>query len=178
VAPYDWVERVLAYATSVIPTEKVLLGVAFYGYDWNATTPSARALGYAQAVETLARFAGVPVEDEVARSATFRYEVPYGEELPPTRMALPRHEVAVRRPPPCDVVPPAATPAPVPSGPRPGPDDVQQHEVWFEEGSGVAARLALAARYGAGGVAAWRLGQEDPEVWPAVAAWRRDGPDQ
>src|SRR5205814_5063344 len=35
VAPYEWVQRVLAFATGQIQPENVLLGVAFYGYDWN-----------------------------------------------------------------------------------------------------------------------------------------------
>ncbi len=46
-----WVRRVLEYATSVIPREKVVLGVPFYGYDWpeqgrakSHTTKSVEAL--------------------------------------------------------------------------------------------------------------------------------------
>lgn len=38
VAPINWVRSVAAYATSQIPTGKILLGVPFYGYDWNTTT--------------------------------------------------------------------------------------------------------------------------------------------
>src|SRR5205823_1595270 len=38
VAPYDWVEQVLTFAASQVPPRKVLLGLAFYGYDWNATS--------------------------------------------------------------------------------------------------------------------------------------------
>lgn len=47
VAPLDWVEGVLRYATSQIPPSKLLLGVPFYGYGWN-TTPGTPgwAMGY------------------------------------------------------------------------------------------------------------------------------------
>ncbi len=34
VAPINQVERVLQYATSVIPPEKILMGMPNYGYDW------------------------------------------------------------------------------------------------------------------------------------------------
>ena len=34
VAPIDQVERVLRYAVSVIPSQKILLGMPNYGYDW------------------------------------------------------------------------------------------------------------------------------------------------
>lgn len=44
----------------------------------------------------------------------------------------------------------------------------QTHEVWFEDSVSVDARLALVQRYGLAGVAAWRLGHEDPKVWPAI----------
>jgi spore germination protein len=33
-APVWWVEEALAYTTSVVPSEKVILGVGVYGYDW------------------------------------------------------------------------------------------------------------------------------------------------
>lgn len=34
IAPYGWMERVIQYAVSQIPAEKVVLGVGLYGYDW------------------------------------------------------------------------------------------------------------------------------------------------
>lgn len=37
VASYPWVESVLKYATSVIPSNKLLMGIAAYGYDWSST---------------------------------------------------------------------------------------------------------------------------------------------
>ncbi|MFH1140718.1 MAG: glycosyl hydrolase family 18 protein, partial [Chloroflexota bacterium] len=55
-APIGWVENSLAYAVSEIPASKVLLGVAWYGYDWNRTTgPPAVARRYSQVSEAAQR---------------------------------------------------------------------------------------------------------------------------
>lgn len=43
--------------------------------------------------------------------------------------------------------------------------DGHAHDVWFEDLTTLQPRLALAERLGLAGVAAWRLGHEDPEVW-------------
>ena len=37
VAPVDWQEQVMAYAVPNFGASKVLLGIPFYGYDWNVT---------------------------------------------------------------------------------------------------------------------------------------------
>ncbi len=44
VASEPWVDRVLAYATSVMPAEKVVMGLAAYGYQWPKAGGPARAL--------------------------------------------------------------------------------------------------------------------------------------
>jgi spore germination protein len=176
IAPYDGVERVTAFATSQIPPEKVMLGVAFYGFDWNVTSGGARYLGYPEASALSDRY-GAPIELAAGpRSATFRYRAPAGEKPPlVTRPPALNHEVTVRRPPPCPVVDPAPTPTPAPR-PVPPPDAIQDHEVWFEEHDSAVARLALADRYGVGGVALWRLGHEESRVWSALDGWRRSVP--
>ncbi|MCL6593388.1 MAG: LysM peptidoglycan-binding domain-containing protein, partial [Alicyclobacillus sp.] len=48
VAPLDQVRAVLDYATSVIPPNKILMGMSLYGYDWPLPFPTAgRASGIA-----------------------------------------------------------------------------------------------------------------------------------
>ncbi|HEX2987687.1 MAG TPA: hypothetical protein VHS06_05895, partial [Chloroflexota bacterium] len=85
---------------------------------------------------------------------------------------------AVRAPAQCKVQPAAPTPQPPATGPAPTPrpapptPDVQEHEVWLEDATSVAGKLQIATRYGLGGVGAWRLGQEDPGVWPELAGYR------
>jgi hypothetical protein len=77
-------------------------------------------------------------------------------------------------PPACEVeAPPAPRATEVPS---PLPGTPQDHEVWYEDSASAAARLEVAAAHRAGGVSAWRLGLEDPNVWPLFEEWRQ--PDQ
>jgi spore germination protein YaaH len=172
VAPYDWVERVLAFATRQIAADKVLLGVAFYGYDWNTTSGETRSVGYPQALSLAEQYGAEVGFDDIAQSATFSYEALAGERTPNTpTVARVAHQITVRAPPPCDVTPPAPTPLPSRARP-PQPGTVQAHEVWVEDHQSAVARLGLADRYAAGGVATWRLGLEDPRVWTAIQSWR------
>jgi spore germination protein YaaH len=41
-------------------------------------------------------------------------------------------------------------------------------EVWFEDTRSVGAKLDIVAKYDPAGIAIWRLGQEQPEIWPIV----------
>jgi spore germination protein len=172
VAPYDWVQRVTSFAASQMPPERVMLGIAFYGYDWNTTSGSARAIGFPQFAALAERVGTEPTFDSAQQSLAFGYETA-ADELSLTGSPQQRlvHEVTVRTPPPCDLKPPlpAATPQPKPA---PAPGTPQAHEVWIEDSASAAARLQLAGRYGVGGISAWRLGLEDPNVWSVLAAWR------
>ena len=55
VAPINKVEQVVRFATSVIPPEKIFMGIPNYGYDWPLPyikgQTRARSLGNVQAVE-------------------------------------------------------------------------------------------------------------------------------
>lgn len=42
------------------------------------------------------------------------------------------------------------------------------HEVWFENDKSIAAKLDIIAKYNPAGIALWRLGQEQPEIWPII----------
>lgn len=44
VASLGWTEKVVRYATGVMPAQKIILGVPFYGYEWSAE-PGAKAGG-------------------------------------------------------------------------------------------------------------------------------------
>ena len=176
IAPYNWVEGVTAFATSQIPPEKVLLGLAFYGHDWNTTSPGeTRYVGYPQAAALSERYEVPIVLDPTTRSETIRYRAPGGEP-PPRAAALPalRNQITQRQPPPCSVTQPP-TPTPI-RRPTPVPGVMQDHVVWLEASESAAARLPLADRYRTGGMAAWRLGHEDPSTWTVVERWRRGEP--
>lgn len=42
------------------------------------------------------------------------------------------------------------------------------HEVWFENKESTAAKLDIVAKYKPAGIAIWRLGQEQPEIWQVI----------
>jgi len=177
IAPQAWVDRVAAYAVSQMPPKKVLIGLAFYGYDWNTTLGGrARALLYSQAVALAGQHGTRIVTDEASGSGSFSYTARAGDTVPPPP-SLPaiRHDLAIRTPAQCQVQPPSESPTPTPSPaprPTPVPAPFQDHVVWLEDATSVAARLRVAVRHDIGGVGAWRLGQEDPEVWSHLDAYR------
>lgn len=127
VAPISWVRRVVDYATTRIPPEKILLGIPLYGYDWNVTAgPPARSVRFDQAQERAQHPGATKGYDEAEQEAWLRYV----------------------------------------------DDQGQQHEVWYADVRSVSARLALALDRGLAGVALWRIGHEDPQVWPELARLR------
>ena len=48
---------------------------------------------------------------------------------------------------------------------------VVDHEAWWVDSRGVAARMPLVTEYGVAGVAAWHLGGVDPDSWAAMRAF-------
>ena len=172
VAPYRPVDRATRFAASRIPPEKVYMGIAFYGYDWNLSRPGhVRALGYPEARAIADRYQPSVVLDPLTRSVTWAYSrlagdwVPEGSEAP--RLT---NRITQRNAPPCPVRYPPGPPA-KPTPKPPPADTVEEHVVWLEEARAGEARLEIASRHGTN-AAAWRLGQEDPDVWAAIRRWR------
>ncbi|MHB0869116.1 MAG: glycosyl hydrolase family 18 protein, partial [Chloroflexota bacterium] len=132
VAPFSWVSASMAFAVSQLPPEKLLLGVPFYGYDWDTTSgPPARALRYPETVTLAQQYRATIRLDPTQQSSTFSYT-----------------------------------------------KDGHAHELWFEDRASLEPKLALIAQLRLAGVAAWRLGHEDPQVWPAINALRRPAAPQ
>ncbi|MBQ7839891.1 MAG: LysM peptidoglycan-binding domain-containing protein [Lachnospiraceae bacterium] len=77
VAPINEVRKVVEYAISVIPAEKINLGIPNYGYDWTLPFIPGQSRATAISLEyaiTLAINHDVPIEfDEVAMSPHFTY---------------------------------------------------------------------------------------------------------
>lgn len=46
--------------------------------------------------------------------------------------------------------------------------DSIKHTVWFEDARSFAAKISLLGQYGLPGIAVWRLGQEDPDIWNII----------
>ncbi|BBB90263.1 putative sporulation-specific glycosylase YdhD [Methylomusa anaerophila] len=42
------------------------------------------------------------------------------------------------------------------------------HEVWFENDKSTSVKLDVIAKYNPAGIAVWRLGQEQPEIWKLI----------
>lgn len=77
VAPINQVRRVVEYAVTEIPVEKIDLGIPNYGYDWplpfERGVTAATTIGNIQAVR-IAIDQGVPIEfDDLAASPFFFY---------------------------------------------------------------------------------------------------------
>lgn len=77
VSPINEVERVLRYALTEIPREKILMGQNLYGYDW--TLPFVQGESFARAISPqqairIAREQNVAIEyDETAQAPFFHY---------------------------------------------------------------------------------------------------------
>lgn len=67
IASQPWVRQVLDYAVKTMPREKILVGIAAYGYDWSAT--GSRAVRWNEAEALAAKYGGVRWSD--------RYSSPY-----------------------------------------------------------------------------------------------------
>jgi spore germination protein len=72
VAPLRWVQSVVEYAAARIPRDKLMLGLATYGYDWVGQSGS--PLGSADAVKVASRRGVEPRWDAGTASFTFTYE--------------------------------------------------------------------------------------------------------
>ncbi len=120
VAPINWVNDVLAFAKTVVPSAKIIHGIPAYGIDW----PS-RAAGTEYMWDTLSTLATnnhASVQwDSVSKSPWFQYTS---------------------------------------SG--------NLHTIWFENAQSTDAKLAATNQHDVGGIFLWRLGGEDPAIWPIV----------
>ncbi len=145
VAGYEWVHRMLAYARARIPARKLSLGVPTYGEEW---TPRAQ----------------------------LRPAAGDGHEPPgPAPAGWVVHGVSFS-----DV-------AALLAGPDPGGEAVTRHwdpasrshyllvptadgagQVWYADAASLRQELRLMRRYGVRSISAWRLGGEDPGIWPLL----------
>lgn len=121
IASLPWVQQVVRYASQAIPREKLLVGIAGYGYDWPRGGGMATMLKATDAVR-LAQQKGAPILwDQQAQVPYFTYV-----ENGVTRV------------------------------------------VYFENAESARHKLRLIAQNGLSGMALWRLGFEDPQLWAVV----------
>ena len=81
VAPLWWVRQVMAYSVTQVPTSQLILGVPFYGYDWNTETgPPATAVTHERAMELSQRDGATAGYSAENASPWVRYTDADGEE--------------------------------------------------------------------------------------------------
>lgn len=77
VAPINEVIKVLNYAVSVIPSNKILMGIPFYGYDWKLPfVPGgkfAEAIGNQEAVIRAGKYGANIKYDNISKSPFYNY---------------------------------------------------------------------------------------------------------
>lgn len=76
VAPINQVKKVLDYAVSVIPANKILMGVPLYGYDWTlpiVTGRWAKRVSPQAAIKLAARYGATINYDQDSQSPFFNY---------------------------------------------------------------------------------------------------------
>lgn len=84
VAPINLVEDVIRYAVSVIPRQKIMMGMPLYGYDWPLPyMPGgqwARRVSPQRAIQLAARYGAIIRYDMTVQAPTFRYRDENGIE--------------------------------------------------------------------------------------------------
>lgn len=81
VASAAWVTKVLNYAITKIPREKIILGVPAFGYDWPVAGGQAKSVVHDDAA-ALSLAHAAPVQwDDIAQSPFFSYDAGAGERL-------------------------------------------------------------------------------------------------
>jgi len=120
VASYPWVEKVIKYATSQVPSSKILLGIATYGYEWGPNGGT-RALTHSKITSLLA-------ENNLQAVWNSYYQVPHFSYK----------------------------------------KDGNTYQVWYENSHSARIKFNLVDQYNLKGIAIWRLGYEDPEIWQRI----------
>jgi spore germination protein len=74
VSGLPWVENVVKYAVTQIPSAKVMIGLPSYGYDWNTTTNTGhKAVTWKGTANLIATTGAVPQWDAYQQSPWFTY---------------------------------------------------------------------------------------------------------
>jgi spore germination protein YaaH len=73
VAGLDWVEPCVQFAVSVVPSNKISLGIPAYGYDWNVTKATGVQVDWKQIPALMAKWGATPQWDVASSSPYFSY---------------------------------------------------------------------------------------------------------
>ena len=142
IGPISWVERTVKYATSVMPANKVYIGLAGYGRDWvtkvdgicpanliKVISPTAKAATFIMrnATTLATTYGAIPTYNEEYQEATFTYQKTYnGNNASGQATSCTATRIA-----------------------------------WYQNPASYLARAQLVAKYRLGGVAEWTIGMEE-----------------
>ncbi|WP_227936358.1 glycosyl hydrolase family 18 protein [Alkalihalobacillus deserti] len=81
VAGVNWMENVLAYAANEIPSEKLIIGLPAYAYDWNLTNSDGnKALTWKTVITLIQNTDGTVQWDNASQSPFFDYTASNGDK--------------------------------------------------------------------------------------------------
>ncbi|MSQ15467.1 MAG: hypothetical protein EXR50_06360 [Dehalococcoidia bacterium] len=72
-SPFPWVERTVAFASTQIPAHKLILGLAWYGYDWNISSGALTSLRHSETADLIDIYKPAIVYDSNVEAPNFRY---------------------------------------------------------------------------------------------------------
>ncbi len=73
IASVDWVDGIMGFAAKTIPKEKILMGVASYGYDWPAQGGVGKAVTAKDINNLIATYGGEVLWNNTAKSPYYKY---------------------------------------------------------------------------------------------------------
>jgi spore germination protein len=116
----EWMDKVITYALTKIPREKLYVGMGLYGNEWPEDKDgNARGLTTTQVDQIKSKYNPTIQRDRASGESFFVYEDDEGDTF----------------------------------------------TVWFMDKESLSYKAQRIARYGIKGIAFWRLGGEDEEVW-------------
>lgn len=123
IGPVHWIERVAAYAVSVAPASKIMMGLPFYAYDW-PDGGNGVALTHDGVVSRLNQYSPQVGYNPRNGESTFSYSTSSGTH----------------------------------------------HTVWYQSPEGFRDKCQVVRTCGLRGIAIWRMGGEDPDLWGSIRA--------
>ena len=156
IAPLSFLRRTLSYAVSAFPAERIRMGLPSYGRLWTARTSNGSL-----SITGTCPASGVPGTRSFTTATALTFLESEAGEVPDMRYDDATGEMV-------------ATFSKKYSGT--GKDGqktscVVDHEAWWVDARGVAARMPLLKEYGLAGVAVWHLGGVDADSWAAMRAF-------
>ena len=157
ISPLSFIRRTLAYAVTAFPAARIRMGLPAYGRLWTAR----RADGSPSITGTCPVDPAVPGTTSFTTATAMTYLTSVAGAAPTLRYDDASAEMV-------------ATFAKEYAGLDANgvaTSCVVDHEAWWVDARGVAARMPLVTEYGLAGVAAWHLGGVDPDSWAAMRAF-------